>query len=100
MASLLRDFIPGFLPDPKKRRFFPGWWCFLEQTTTKQKKERKKELVIWRFEPSQPQGIISGLKETFIKRYIVERTYETEIRPEEQSEKTVFVGRIDGMKHS
>ena len=26
--------------------------------------------------------------ETFIKRYIVERTYKAEIRPEEQSEKT------------
>ena len=45
-------------------------------------------LVIWCFEPSQPQGIISGLKETFIKRYIVERTNKAEIRPEEQSEKT------------
>ena len=30
----------------------------------------------------------SGLKETFIKRYIVERTNKTEIRPEEQSEET------------
>ena len=37
--------------------------------------------------PSQPQRIISGLKETFIKRYIVERTNEAEIRLEEQSEK-------------
>ena len=26
------------------------------------------------FEPSQPLGTISGLKEIFIKRYIVERT--------------------------
>ena len=32
--------------------------------------------------------MILGLKETFVKRYIAERTYETEIRPEEQSEKT------------
>ena len=31
--------------------------------------------------------IISGLKETFIKRYIVERTHKVAIRPEEQSEK-------------
>ena len=29
-----------------------------------------------------------GLKETFIKRCIVERTNRAEIRPEEQSEKT------------
>ena len=36
------------------------------------------------FEPE----IRSGLKETFIKRYIVERTSKTEIRPEEQSLKT------------
>ena len=31
-------------------------------------------LVYWSFEPSQPLGIVSGLKETFIKRYTVERT--------------------------
>ena len=41
----------------------------------------------WCFKPNQPQRIISGLKETFIKRYIVERTNKAEIRPEEQSEK-------------
>ena len=41
----------------------------------------------WCFEPSQPLGIISGLKETFTKRYIVERTNKTEIRSEKQSEK-------------
>ena len=39
------------------------------------------------FKPSQPQRIIPGLKETFIKRYIVERTSKAEIRPEEQSDK-------------
>ena len=33
-------------------------------------------------------GIMSGLKDTFINRYIVERTNKTEIRPEGQSEKT------------
>ena len=43
--------------------------------------------VTWCFKPSQPQRIISGLKETFIKRYIVERTDKAEISPEEQSEK-------------
>ena len=36
-------------------------------------------LVISRFEPSQPLGIISGLRETFVKRYIAERTYEGEL---------------------
>ena len=41
----------------------------------------------WCFKPSQPQRIISGLKETFIKRYRVERTHRAEVRPEEQSEK-------------
>ena len=39
------------------------------------------------FKPSQLQRIISGLKETSIKRYIVERTDKAEIRPEEQSGK-------------
>ena len=46
-----------------------------------------RELVNWSFEPSQPLGIISGLKETFIKRYIAERTNKAETRLEEQSEK-------------
>ena len=31
--------------------------------------------------------MISGLRETVIKRYTIERTTKTEIRPEEQSEK-------------
>ena len=44
-------------------------------------------LVSWCFKPSQPKRIISGLRETFIKRYIVERTNKAEMRPEEQSEK-------------
>ena len=39
--------------------------------------------------PSQPQRITSGLglRETVMKRDIVERTNKAEIRPEEQSEK-------------
>ena len=45
------------------------------------------ELVSWCFKPSQPQRILSGLRETFIKIYVVERTNKAEIRPEEQSEK-------------
>ena len=45
-------------------------------------------LVNWCLEPSQPLRIISGLKETFIKRYTVERTNKAEIRAEEQSDKT------------
>ena len=44
-------------------------------------------LVSWCFKPNQPQRITSGLRETFIKRYIVERTNKAETRPEEQSEK-------------
>ena len=46
------------------------------------------QLDSWYFEPSQPLGIISGLKETFIKRYVLDRTNKAEITPEEQSEKT------------
>ena len=42
----------------------------------------------WCFEPCQPQRIISGLRETLVKRYVVERTNKAKIRPEEQSEKT------------
>ena len=46
-------------------------------------------LVSWCFKPGQPQRIILGLKETFIKRYIVERTKKAEIRPKEQPENRV-----------
>ena len=42
----------------------------------------------WCLEPSQPLQITSGLKETFTKRQVAERTNKAEIRPEEQSEKT------------
>ena len=61
---------------------------------------RDSQLVKWCFETSQPLGIISGLKETFIKRHKVERTNKAEIRPEEQSQKRRVVGRIDGIKNS
>ena len=46
-----------------------------------------EELVSRCFKPSQPQWIISGLRETFSKRYIAERTSRAEYRPEKQSEK-------------
>ena len=53
------------------------------------------------FEPSQPLGIISWLKETFIKRYIVERTNKAEIRQKKNRvRKRRVVGRIYGMKYS
>ena len=44
--------------------------------------------ISWCWEPSQPVGIISGLKETFIKRSIVERTNKAELRPQEHRKKT------------
>ena len=50
-------------------------------------------LVNWCFELCQPPGIISGLRETFIKRHVVERTNKAEIRLEEQSEKN---GELSG----
>ena len=56
------------------------------------KEEREREgvrkgwLVNQCFEPIQPPRIMSGLKETFIKKYIIERTKKAEIRPEEPSE--------------
>ena len=50
-------------------------------------------LVGWLvMEPSQPQRIMSRLRETFIKRYVVERTNKAEIRPIEQSEKAEILG--------
>ena len=63
-------------------------WCFKPS----QPKQILSGLVSWCFEPSQPQRItsgliISGLRKTFIQRYIVERTTKAEMRLEEQSEK-------------
>ena len=47
----------------------------------------RKDSVGWRFKPSQPQRITSGLKDTFIKIcYIVEWTNRAERKPVEQSE--------------
>ena len=73
--------------------------------TLKKNREREgdRELVSYLlgvFEPSQPLRIISGLKETFRKRYIVERINKAVIRLEEQSEKRRVVRRIYGMKYS
>ena len=50
-------------------------------------RQNYSQLFSWCFKPSQPQGIISGLRETFIKRYVVERTNKAEIRQKELSEK-------------
>ena len=44
-------------------------------------------LVSWCFKPSQPQRILSGLRETFVKRCIAERTNKAETKSGEQSEK-------------
>ena len=57
-------------------------------------RERERELVKWCFEPSQPLGIISGLRETFIKSYKVEMTNKAEMRPEEQSENGELSGEL------
>ena len=48
---------------------------------------KSDSLVNWCFQPRQPLGIISGLKETFMKRHIVEGTNKAEVKPEERSEK-------------
>ena len=40
------------------------------------------------------------MKETFIKRYIVERANKAEIRPEEQTEKAKNCLKNYGMKYS
>ena len=46
-----------------------------------------EKLVNLCLEPGQPVGVISGLRKTFVKRHIVERTNKAELKPEEQSEK-------------
>ena len=58
-------------------------------------------LVSWCFKPSQPQRIISGLRETFIKKYIVERTNKAEEKVRKNRvRKSRVVGRIYEMKYS
>ena len=59
------------------------------ETETERERERERNRVSWCVIPSQPQRIISGLRETFIKRYIIERTNTAEIRPEEQNDNSV-----------
>ena len=52
------------------------------------------------FEPGQPLGNISGLKEIFINRYIVERTNKAERNRKKRVRKRRVVGRIYGVKYS
>ena len=56
--------------------------------------------VSWCFKPIQPQRIISGLKKTFIKRYIVERAYKAEKDRKNRVRKQRVAGRIYGRKYS
>ena len=59
-----------------------------EKRSEKAKSCRVSNLLCsWCFKPIQPQRIISGLKETLTKKYVVERSNKAETRPEEQSEK-------------
>ena len=60
----------------------------------------KECYVSWCFKPSHPQRIISGLRETFIKRYIVERTDKAEYDQNNRVRKRRVVSRIYGMKYS
>ena len=73
-------------PDHRKETQTAVVWTCLPFIRSGQRGE--EELVSSHFEPSQPPGFISGLKETFIKRYIAERTNKAETRPGKQSEKT------------
>ena len=57
------------------------------------------ELVSWCFKPSQPQCIISGLRETFIQRYIVERTHTAEKDQKNRVRKRSVIGRNYGKVH-
>ena len=76
------------------------WQRHRSKYLTKMEKKKVGLLVNWCFEPSQPLGVISRLKETFIKKYTVERTNKAEVRPKEQSRKRRVFGRIDGVKYS
>ena len=58
-----------------------------EITYSSGRRDTVSQIVSWCFKLSQTQRIISGLKETFIKRCIAEMIYKSEIRPEERNEK-------------
>ena len=60
----------------------------------------KKSLSYWYFKPTQPQRIISGLRKTFMKRYIVEMTIKAEKDPKKRVGRQRVLGRIYGMKYS
>ena len=75
--KLSRVYTPQHMP-----RHLYGFFFFHRRSTCVQ----CRSLLNWYFEPSDLLGIISGLKETFIKRYTVKRTNKAEIRQEEQSE--------------
>ena len=57
-------------------------------------------LVSWCVRPSEPQRIISGLRETFIKRYIAQRTSKAEQDQKNRVRKRRVVERIYGTKYS
>ena len=84
-SSLVSDWILTFcqLDRVISRQSTEGRYLFKKRRSNKQ----RFQSVGWCFKPSQPQRIISGLRETVIKRYTVERTDKEEIRLEEQSEK-------------
>ena len=51
-----------------------------------------ENLVSWCSKSSQPQRIISGLRDTFLKRHVVERANKAEVRPADQSRKAELSG--------
>ena len=57
-------------------------------------------LVSWCCKPSQPQRIISGLRETFIKRDVVQRTSKADQDQKNRVRRRWVVERIYGMKYS
>ena len=64
-------------------------------------RRKKRRLVSYEcFKPSQPQKILSGLMETFIKIYIVERLIRQNEDRKNRVGKRRVVGRIYGMKYS
>ena len=72
--------------------FFPRRLAFIPQAEA-------IKLVSWCFKPSQPQRIIPGLRETFIKRCRVERTNKAAKDRKHRVRKRKVVGRIYGMKY-
>ena len=93
-SAAARDFVTGARSGLCRCKSRVRIFCLIFAVTAAAAAQLPRRLNGWlfgwlvgAFKPSKPQRITSGLRESFVKRYIVERTNNAELRPKEQSEK-------------